>query len=206
MKDLTEKIKRISIFNAKGGVGKTAIAANLALMYDDYGIVTNDKMSVLSEIFDKRLLVLSSEQNLPTLPAFKPETPLIFDFGGFPDKRALRVIKESDVVLTPVLPYFENMRITLDLIYELREINRNIIVIVNNTIGNDYDKIKKTISPHFVDLTILELKRSAVFRRVIEEKKSIAELTVIHKPYRRFFEPVAEQFRTICQHIRSYND
>lgn len=194
---LTEKVKRITIFNAKGGVGKTAITAGLSLSYG-FGIVTNDQATVLSEIFKKRLLILSSGNKLPK---FHPETPLVFDFGGFMDKRILQAIKLSEVILIPVLPYQENLRMTLDLIHEIRAMNRNIIVIVNNTVKNDFARVRDSIAGHFIELRILELKRSSLFRRMIEEKKSPGELVSTHPKFARFFQPVADQFEAIFQQL-----
>ena len=77
-KTLAETVKRLMIYNVKGGVGKTAIALNFALTYG-YGIVTNDRASVAVDVLPAgyaRILQPDEE-----IPIFSEETPILYDFG-----------------------------------------------------------------------------------------------------------------------------
>ena len=67
----------ITIYNFKGGPGKTSCAMNIALTMD-YGVVTNDIYSPIEEVFDNVLKVSPSEE----FPDFPTDAEVIFDLGA----------------------------------------------------------------------------------------------------------------------------
>ena len=90
------------VFNPKGGVGKTAIALNLALTCG-HGVVTNDRSTIIEVVLPfARCLILSGNQD--KLPELSADWPVIYDFGGFLDSRIEKVLEVSQYVLVPVLP------------------------------------------------------------------------------------------------------
>ena len=80
----------ITIYNFKGGAGKTSCAMNIALTMD-YGVVTNDIYSPIEEVFDNVLKVSPSEE----FPDFPTDAEVIFDLGGYIEARSITVLRNS---------------------------------------------------------------------------------------------------------------
>lgn len=198
--NILENSSRIMVFNAKGGTGKTAIALNLALTCG-YGLLTNDRLTVVDSVLkDDRYTILEKDAPLPTIP---DDWPIVFDFGGFPDSRAIQVMKKSQYILIPILPHKENMQASIDFIKEITEhkYQPKIIIIVNQTTGDQYKAFKETLEFFFPKIKTFNIKKSSAFAWMIEHKLSIAELAVKFKQHARHFQPVADQFRKILDYM-----
>lgn len=194
---------KITVFNSKGGVGKTALALNLALTYD-YNILSNDRMSVVSEVISERnFLFLDPRTSLKKL-SFPEDFRLIFDLGGFMDSRILFFFEMSDVILIPLLTYEENLKRHLDLIEEILNYNPSaeIILIINQSRQNSHIPVSELLNYHFPDLKTFHISYSAVFRHMIKQKKSIRKIAEESFLHRRFFEPVAGQFEILYNYIK----
>lgn len=195
-KEFPARIPRLMIYNPKGGVGKTALALNFALTFG-YGIITNDRLSIVGQVLpDARCMILQKDQRLPKVP---DDWPVIFDFGGYPDNRAIKALKLSLFIIIPVLPHKENIQTSLDFIQEIKTYkeDKNIMVVVNQTAGDQYEEIREAIKLFHHKIPVLNLKKSAVFAWLTEQKKSIAELAGANKLQARHFQPVSAQFNEI---------
>jgi cellulose biosynthesis protein BcsQ len=199
-KNLPAKAPRIMIYNTKGGVGKTALALNFALTFN-YGVVTNDRSSIIDDVLlDNQYMILDKNEELPKFPK---KWPLVFDFGGYPDKRALDVLKICQFIIIPVLPHDENIQTSLDFIQELKgyKDEGKIIIAVNQTTGKQYDKIKRDINYYYPEMAVFNIKKSTAFRWLAKEKKSIQDLAYFYKLHSRHFKIIAEQFNHIARHL-----
>lgn len=195
-----EKAPRITVFNAKGGTGKTAISLNAALTYG-YRALTNDPLSIVSQVLDEaHYRILHPKQKLPELP---DKFPVIFDFGGYPDNRVSEVLEISQYILIPVLPHKENIQTNLDFIQEIttRKAQHRIIVIVNQTVQNQFFEMQRAISRYFPDIKIFNLKKTAAFAKMIKYSKSLRELVELFPVHARYFKVAADQFDKIFNYI-----
>jgi len=182
--DLSTVVKRIMVFNAKGGTGKTAIALNFALTFS-YGIVTNDPSTIIESVLPfAKCLILSGNQD--TLPAIPAELPIIYDFGGYPDSRALKALEDSEYVIVPVLPSPVDIETNLNFLEELKQYKpqEKIILVVNQLEGGTFTHFApafKKMAPIFKkynpEVIILPLKKSASFLWMAEQKKTLAEIS-----------------------------
>lgn len=196
----TKHLPRLTVFNAKGGTGKTAIALNLALTYG-YNLITNDRLSIVDEVLEPdRFRILNKSK---TLPRYEADTPIVYDFGGFPDKRILKAFEESAFVIVPVLPGFQNMQINLNIIAEIvRYIESGrLVVVVNQTQDRQFEEAELSLRNFFPELNIFNFKKSAAFAWMVEHHLSIRELADTFKLQRRHFTPVADQFDELASFI-----
>jgi cellulose biosynthesis protein BcsQ len=161
---------KLTIYNVKGGVGKTRIALNLALTMQ-FAIITNEVYSpTIEKVLDKKqFMKLKPDDELEIYP---DKFDIIFDFGGFIDKRVVNALKQSDWVIVPTINEFDDISATISIIQEIEELNKNIVIVANKTQKGDFKHVQKAMKRYY-DYPVFEIKLSRALPNISNEGKSI---------------------------------
>jgi cellulose biosynthesis protein BcsQ len=192
---------KITIYNLKGGVGKTHIALNLALTLD-FGIITNEPFSPLEEILEESdFYKLKRTEALPEIPE---NANTIFDFGGYLDKRVIEALKQSHCVIIPVVNEFIDVHTTVSFIQEIEGYNKNIIIVANKTQKGDYAAIKETMKEFYPDYPVLEIKQSRAMPNIFKEKKAIKAMVESGGLKAFSYQSIEKQFSELIKKIKTF--
>ena len=190
---------KITVYNFKGGVGKTSISLNTALTLG-YGIITNDIYSPLEKVLEsEKLLKLEIDQDIPDFPN---DYNIIFDLGGHIDKRAIKALSISDYVIVPTTSNFLDLQVTINAIAEIEEYNKNIIIVGNMMDGAGQDVIDNVIKAMGYDYPIAYIKRSAAIKNLCSNKSSIADITKKGGLQAYHYKKIKEQFDVLIKLLK----
>ena len=188
----------ITVFSAKGGVGKTLTSLNLAYT-KQWMIITNDTLSPLQTVMKKEhLLKLKPDQEIPTI---KSDAPIIFDMGGHLDPRVIKAIKQSTKVIIPFLVDEMTMKVTALTIKEVEQYSKNIILLANKIkTDNEFEMAKMAMSI-ICDYPVLRLKESKALPKIFSSKESIKQMISKGGLKKYHYQSVNDQFEDLIQEI-----
>lgn len=207
---------KITVFSAKGGVGKTPIAYNIAKDLG-YAMGTNETVHVLDQVMEEESLIAVPPNE--EFPEFGDEIDIVFDLGGALGEDSapsiVSAVRQSDLVLVPVDNEYKSINGAYHSIVEVLPHNENILLVVTKL-----EKRKGEIFSHwsksadFVEVTdtlskLLEkklpafpLKQSKVFRHIFDREMSVAEICSMGGVDKFHFDLVAKQFAEIYDFIK----
>ena len=119
---------KITIFNQKGGVGKTMLATQIALHFN-LKIIELDPYGILKSLMPDKVIKLGLRDKID-----EDLDNVVFDFGGFDDLRLEQVAKHSNLVIIPFNPTLVSLGGTLKSYYKVKNFNDNILFIANGYI------------------------------------------------------------------------
>lgn len=188
---------KITVFSIKGGQGKTTISLALATLYNFY-VITDDEFSPIDSVLEAdNAIHLAQDENLPAWP----NRGLIYDFGGYPNERVIDAVNASRWVIIPVSYRSPlDMQTTLSTIEEIEQYNKNILLVANQTRPDSFESTCAILQSYY-DYPIFEIKDSAAFVRMVEEKQSIEQLIAQKFLYSHHFEKPLEQLEALGIHI-----
>jgi cellulose biosynthesis protein BcsQ len=193
-----EMIMKITVFNLKGGQGKTTLSLSLALLYD-FLIVTNDEYSPIDKVLPQGYVKhIKQGEQLPKIP---DEVNVIYDFGGYPDLRVIEASKNSDWIIVPIIYKSPlDMQTAIKTVGELEKYNHKIILVINQAQKGDFEKAKKVLN-EFFDYPLFEVKNSTVFVKMVETSQSIQELVDESPLFCYHYKKPLEQIKSIKKFI-----
>ena len=188
--------RKFLVWTKKGGCGKTNISLELSLRMQ-YPIITNEAESMLETVIGpERCFTLSDNDDIPNI-----DSGVIFDFGGYVDKRLIRAASLSYATIVPTLPEISEIQGCISTIQALKEYSNRIIVIANKTETKaDFDIIKEAISD-IGDFPIFEVKKSRALPNIYIEKKSIKDMMETNPLLKFSYRKVSDQFDEICHYL-----
>lgn len=194
---------KLTIFNLKGGQGKTTLTLALALS-SEFFVVTNDEYSPIDKVLPKgHVKHLKASESLPDV---LEELDLIYDFGGYPDKRVVEAVRRSDWLIVPIVydsPL--DMQTSIKTIVELENHTKNIIIVINRTVKDSFIIANAVLKPFF-DYPTFEVKKSTAFVKMVEQGKSVEQLCKDNVLFAYHYKTPLQQICTIQNFIREDND
>ena len=193
---------QIIIFNQKGGVGKSMLATQIALFFDAT-IVELDPYGVLTQTLDDdRVYKIGLDEDIPEIT----EGDVVYDFGGFDDKRLDLVSKNADLIIIPFNPTINALGTTLESYKRAAEQNIPILFIVNAIIKDQdaLDAIEYLKETTRDDIEYFIIPHTRALQTSENEGQSIIELANSSGLRRHTYKKISTTMTELMKLIKSY--
>ncbi|MCT7596085.1 ParA family protein [Aliarcobacter butzleri] len=180
--------KIITVFNKKGGVGKTSLALNLAKDLDFFLLSNDDSVIesayIKAKVLDQIKLVKNNN--------------IVYDLGGFVDQNIEDIIEASDLIIIPTIADLNSLKRTLNLKKELEAFDSKIIVIAN-ILKNDKDLefINKFVETKF------RIRESKIFQKSYITKKSVSEIYNESNFNQHIYRNIFKEYELLLNYIKA---
>jgi cellulose biosynthesis protein BcsQ len=190
----------ISIWNLKGGTGKTSLSYSLVNDLDGYYITNDTYNSVISNIYSKVIEELNEK--------VISDNMVVFDGGGFFDDTIKQVLQHSQKIIIPLEPDLNSLNSLTNFLEELQKINNNIIFVINKVENNktsikDFETTKNFLIEEYKinQKNIFKLSNSRIFKNIFEEEKGIKELVNSSKINKYRYKKIYEEYKKILENV-----
>jgi len=193
---------QIIIFNQKGGVGKSMLATQIALFFDAT-IVELDPYGVLTQTLDDdRVYKIGLDEDIPEIS----EGDVVYDFGGFDDKRLDLVSKNADLIIIPFNPTINALGTTLESYKRAFEQNIPILFVVNAIIKDQdaIDAIEYLKETTRDDIEYFVIPHTRALQTSENEGQSIIELANSSGLRRHTYKKISTTMNELMKLIKSY--
>jgi len=186
-------MKTITFLNKKGGVGKTSLAFSVA---KDLGffLISNDD-SVIESLYPNKARIMEKVKYIA-------DADIVYDLGGFVDKNAIEIIKNSNIIFIPTLLDINSIKRTINTVAEIKKFNQEIVLIVNNYIPNDLKKYHTAIDKlKQMGCDIIFIQKSEAIPNSLYMGKTITEQYNASNLNKKSFKRIYEAYSSILQRI-----
>lgn len=191
----------ISVYNLKGGVGKSSLAYSIANDLDMW-YITNDTMnSIVSNNYDKVLTKMNSQ--------VIKEKSIIFDGGGFFDTSVKDILKSSNYIIIPIEADLNSINSLNNFLPQLQKVNKNILFVFNKientkTALKDLEDCKKFIINTFKidEKDIIRLSHSRIFKNTFEHSKGVNQLINSSKINKYIYRNFSQEYNSLIDRLK----
>jgi chromosome partitioning protein len=194
---------QIIIFNQKGGVGKSMLATQIAL-YFDATILELDPYGVLSQtLSDEFVYKVGLKDELPEIV----NGDVVYDFGGFDDKRVDTAAKSANLIIIPFNPTINSLGTTLESYHRVANLNVPILFVINAVIKEQdaFDAIEylnETLQDN--DLEFFVIPHTRALQTSENEGESIISLAASSGLKRHTYRKISAKMQELMNLIKSY--
>lgn len=184
----------LTMYNKKGGTGKTSLAFNLAKDLE-YFLLSNDD-SVIEKIYPEKSKIMDS------LEVIEGEN-IVYDLGGFIEAETIEVFKASDLIIVPTTLDINSIQRTINTVAELNELNENIIIVINRIQAKTAHKYEESIKAlNQLGKDILLIRESEALVNSLYKAKTITELYKESALMRNAYKGIMEDYLKLIKKIK----
>jgi len=193
---------QIIIFNEKGGVGKSMLATQIALHFDAT-ILELDPYGVLSQTLDSdRVYKVGLNDTIPQIKS----GDVVYDFGGFDDKRLDTVSRTADLIIIPFNPTINALGTTLESYKRAKQQNIPILFIANAVLKEQdavdaLEYLKETTKD---DIEYFLLPHTRALQTSENEGQSIIDLASSSGLRRHTYRKISAKMKELMTLIKTY--
>ena len=207
----------ITVYNSKGGVGKTPISTNIVLD-KRFALGTNDQNeSYDSFISEDSFLKVDMNEEFAEIPK---DVSIVFDLAGSISgysKSISSAVLQSDVILVPITQLHLAKKGGVFTIQDILELKPDAKIIVLATDlekkskeifkDNEWNKsagfleIENLINKNFNNIKTMPIKHSRAFINLYNKEKSIQQLMNSNALDKRHYKIIADHFNELYKKI-----
>jgi len=177
----------ITLFNKKGGVGKTSLAYNIARDLGFY-LISNDD-SVIEDTYKDKAKVMTK------IKLIENEN-IVYDLGGFTDRNIVDILKKSDIIIVPTISDINSLKRTVNTIKEIKNFNEKVITVANIVKKNEEEFIKEYLKIDF------KIRESKIFQKSFLELKSISEIVNESNLHKYRYRNIYQEYISLLNYLK----